>query len=292
MSTSRLRFVYDDKTRPLLGENSLLRSSDSDWAGLRFEHRRRPIKVPYSSACALEPHLLLVTRGTPSGEWQTEGTWHRNTFRPGMVSLVNPHARTMNMRFSDAFEFVFVELTGTRIAEWNRGGRRTLRFADNRFEDEQIVWLVSAMVHEVRDGCPSGRLYAGSISTALFSYVKARYASVAPPARIKSLAAADLEQLQAFIFDNLSRDIGLDDLAAIVGLTPAHLCRSFKKAIGMTPYQFLLHARVERAKTLMGRKQWPLAQIALTVGFSSQSHFTVAFRSKTGMSPKEFIRSL
>jgi AraC-like DNA-binding protein len=63
-----------------------------------------------------------------------------------------------------------------------------------------------------------------------------------------------------------------------------------RQATGTTPYRYILNARIERAKIILATRTLSIAQVALAVGFSSQSHFSAAFRKHTGMSPRRFER--
>ncbi len=79
-------------------------------------------------------------------------------------------------------------------------------------------------------------------------------------------------------------DICLQKLAALVNLNPFHMLRIFKKATGLSPYEYLLVIRVEQARKLLqnGSK---VEQAALDTGFYDSSHFNRMFRKIAGMSP-------
>ena len=67
-----------------------------------------------------------------------------------------------------------------------------------------------------------------------------------------------------------------------------HLLPIFKQATGLSPHQYILHRRIERAKELLSDHRRNLAGIALESGFGSQSHFGTIFRRLTGCTPKKF----
>ncbi|WP_250564893.1 helix-turn-helix transcriptional regulator [Adonisia turfae] len=60
--------------------------------------------------------------------------------------------------------------------------------------------------------------------------------------------------------------------------------------MGCSPYQYVLRCRVERAKRLLLQRKLSIADVALTVGFSSQSHLTQHFRRHVGTTPKRFLK--
>jgi transcriptional regulator GlxA family with amidase domain len=86
--------------------------------------------------------------------------------------------------------------------------------------------------------------------------------------------------------DESSNELTIDRLAALVSMSPFHFARCFKQTTGLTPHQFVTRERIERAKALLAQARLPISDIALAVGFSSQSHFADVYRRITGTSPR------
>jgi AraC family transcriptional regulator len=84
----------------------------------------------------------------------------------------------------------------------------------------------------------------------------------------------------------------LEALAARAGLTPSHFCRVFKRATDITPHQYVMKARLERAQDLLGASDLSIAAIADQLGFTSQSHFTRAFRHYAGQTPSGWRQTI
>ena len=84
----------------------------------------------------------------------------------------------------------------------------------------------------------------------------------------------------------------LTDLATAVGVHPATLARGFRKAYGCSVGAYLRRLRVARAARRLAESDAPLAEIALSAGFSDQSHFSNVFRRETGLSPSAFRRAV
>ena len=95
-----------------------------------------------------------------------------------------------------------------------------------------------------------------------------------------------LELIEARLGSSLS----LDALAAEVGLGPSHFARAFKRSLGEPVWRFVLHRRLDRARTLLETTPRPLADIALDCGFASQSHFGRAFARRYGVPPGRYRR--
>jgi AraC family transcriptional regulator len=82
----------------------------------------------------------------------------------------------------------------------------------------------------------------------------------------------------------------IEELAAQAGVTPTHFCRIFKKATGVSPHQYVMKARLNRAQHMLEQSEASMATIADSLGFTSQSHFTRAFRQFAGETPSDFRR--
>jgi AraC family transcriptional regulator len=94
-----------------------------------------------------------------------------------------------------------------------------------------------------------------------------------------------LEQATDYIDDNLPRKLTLEEIAGVARMSPHHFARSFKAATGLSPHQFVIHRRVERAKSLLSDTGLTVAEVARAVGFSNPSHLAHHVRRLLGVSP-------
>ena len=95
-----------------------------------------------------------------------------------------------------------------------------------------------------------------------------------------------------YINENYSRSCTLNKIADAVSISPNYLHSVFTATIGMTPLEYVTKKRIERAKQLIMIGDNSMLEIALTVGFCSQSHFNKVFKQKTGMTPAEYKKEL
>lgn len=102
------------------------------------------------------------------------------------------------------------------------------------------------------------------------------------------LSPHKLHSIENFIEDNLDREIFIDELAELTQLSRYHFSRSFKLSIGITPYQYVIRQRVERAKKLLLQGNMTIIEIAIACGFTHQSHLNRHFKRLTGLTPKKF----
>ena len=96
----------------------------------------------------------------------------------------------------------------------------------------------------------------------------------------------NVQRLDGYIADNLARRISVAELAHVACLSPSHFHAQFKDSVGLTPHQYLLKARLDRAARLLRGSGLPLVRIAEECGFSSQSALTTAMRRYLGLTPK------
>jgi AraC-like DNA-binding protein/transposase-like protein len=109
--------------------------------------------------------------------------------------------------------------------------------------------------------------------------------------RTGQLSAARLRMVRDYIESNHGRHIMLSELAGCMRLSTPRFCHIFRNSTGLSPHQYLIRRRIEHAKLMLRSKNLDLAEMALALGFDSQSHFTAAFRMMTGLTPMRYRQS-
>jgi AraC family transcriptional regulator len=97
-----------------------------------------------------------------------------------------------------------------------------------------------------------------------------------------------LDCIRDHIRTHLAADIGVAELARLVGLSPHYFSLIFRQAVGVPPHQYILQLRICEAQKLLAAGDMTLAELAAHLGFSDQSHFSRAFRKVTGTTPGHF----
>jgi len=105
------------------------------------------------------------------------------------------------------------------------------------------------------------------------------------------LATWQARRTLAYIEANLPSKMDIDDLANVVALSRSHFSRSFKHTVGLSPMEYVVVRRVERAKAMIRTTREPLAEVALACGFADQAHLNRRFRDIVGISPGRWRRS-
>ena len=101
-------------------------------------------------------------------------------------------------------------------------------------------------------------------------------------------APAWLRRVREALEDSYLQAPSLADLAAIAGVHPVHLSREFRKNYQSTIGEFIRKRRIEHACKLLVSSDTSLSEIALSCGFSDQSHFCAMFKGHTGLTPAKF----
>jgi len=92
----------------------------------------------------------------------------------------------------------------------------------------------------------------------------------------------------AYIEEHAAETVGVKKLATVVNMSPFHFARMFKGALGVPPHAYITNVRMERAKRLLATSNMSLREIATTVGYQTQAHFTGVFHKQVGMTPRTY----
>lgn len=177
----------------------------------------------------------------------------------------------------------------------------TLRrsFADELISDKlsipQVMFSnekIATMAHLIADECVSERplhaLYGDGLTMALFvelfqiGEIKKRHRSQLSPRQLRTVTS--------YIEEHCLRNIRLQELADIVGLSQSYFSHAFKASTGTAPHQWQMSARIRKVQLLLSRSGSSLTRIASTTGFSDQAHLTRVFKRVVGVTPAVWQR--
>ncbi len=160
--------------------------------------------------------------------------------------------------------------------------------------DPVIETVTLNLAREVVAGSPAGRLYADSACEFLAHHLIHRYSSLSrpPPPSVGGLSSRRLRLVLDYIEDTLGQPVKLRDLAALAGISARHFERAFRQSTGFPPHAYVMERRLDMARDLLIKQpELPIEEISLRVGFSSTSHFSSAFRRRTGFTPTNFRKT-
>lgn len=94
----------------------------------------------------------------------------------------------------------------------------------------------------------------------------------------------------SYLYDHYDKDIKIEEIARIIGISTAYLQRTFKEQTGSTLVDKINELRIEKAKLLLETSNMPITDIAVSVGFNNRQHFSYTFRKLTGCSPSVYYK--
>lgn len=156
--------------------------------------------------------------------------------------------------------------------------------------------FIAALANVIRDVLatdPShGSLEGEALALRFFDHLLHTAGLPQSPAHRPGLDKRKLQRVLEFIEANLDQQLSLGQLAQVASLQLNHFVRAFKQATHQTPHRYVLHRRLARAKQLLKASDLPIAEVAYSLGFSSQAHFTTAFGNHARVTPHAYRRGL
>lgn len=245
----------------------------SRWTDLRDETRHVWSTTPsdrYVIAIALRTTRLTLTR---------EGTVIFDGVMPvGALHVTRPSTR-LRAHFRGGYDFLHFFVSVDDIEQQDGSLRERDKSDLILLRDPLAEQLAKALV-DIRGD--RDRQFATCIGQALAAHI-ARLE--VPRSKANALPKWRLRLVEDYVRATLHRSIGLADLAKAAGLSRMHFAAQFRAATGYRPREYLLHQRIDRAKSILSNGDTPLAEIALAVGFSTQAHFSTVFKHITGDTP-------
>ncbi|MBD9641875.1 helix-turn-helix transcriptional regulator [Ensifer sp. ENS07] len=96
-----------------------------------------------------------------------------------------------------------------------------------------------------------------------------------------------VQRARFYIEENYEKQITLDRLAALVGVTPQHLVSSFRRHLGLTPVRYLWQTRAVQAHSMLLQSDFSLSEIAYRCGYKNQFHLSRQISERYGKPPRE-----
>lgn len=235
-------------------------------------------------------HSVTVLLSSPGSSLWCYGDGECRSVRPvaGDVFFCPAHVTTA-VRTEKAFESILLCLSPAifdRVADDAGGVALGAAAPAVMRKDSFIERVVTSLAGEVgREGRAGGELFASSLATALGVHLSREYANGSEACKpVARLSDGELARLDRHIDCNLDTPLTLDDLALLVRRSRFHFARLFKASTGMTPHQYVVQRRVERAREFL-RAGGVIADVAAAVGFASQSHLNAHVRRAFGCTP-------
>jgi AraC family transcriptional regulator len=243
-------------------------------------------------------HLFLYLRGSPKIAWRDGRKNFQRNWKHGDYTFVGKDLEVFDLSIEGDHEGLAIDIPSDAAGillddDFSMKCPSLTSLPPHLYgTDPHIFNMALSMKDEIAGGCPSGKIFAESMSLALLTYFYGRHRNRHSPVqqRNNALNPTKLKFLEEYILENIGNNLSLTELAALVKVSPSQFSRNFSMATGMPPHRYVMHLRIEKAKTLLQSSFKSVTDVALELGFASPSHFSFAFRKFTGASPKEFLQ--
>ena len=254
--------------------------SHSGWRLSRW----RQFVGTYSLTGLPDPLFVVHISGKRNIKTWERDCWSKRHSIPGLATIV-PAGQSTSWLVDGELDVVTLSIATNRLHNGQaRDQFDRMRFA---FSDPLGVALTRQVLSELyQPETPERDVYVSTLVDALRAHMlrgPAQPGEASFPTA--DFSAYRIHHVMNGILQHPEREHSVEALAAEAGLTPSHFCRVFKRATGLSPHQYVMKARLDRAQQMLGGTDLSISQIADCLGFGSQSHFTRAFRTFTGQTP-------
>lgn len=246
-----------------------------------------------SAEQAVKGHRLVINIGNAVNvHWKNSNNkWNNKLYEPGCLSFV-PNGQPNEVYCEQNIDIMIIEINQDYIKQTL--GINNLELKEVRgIMDNMIYQLALYLREEQKCGKIASKIFSESIIAGLAIQIGTKYninkkEIYAPKGKLSS---TQLKHLIDYCNSNIESDISIEKLSKQVNLSPFHFIRSFKNTVGLTPYQYIVHMRIEKSKQLIKQNKYSLMEIALRLGYSDQSHFSNSFKKIIGITPHDFKKN-
>lgn len=188
-------------------------------------------------------------------------------------------------------EAVFLDATSLSI------DRSKLSFLNNyNVSDVTLKQIIELTLEEVKTGGRNGYAYHRNLISLLATHYINNYSNYRDlqDSRLSSskISPAKMDLIDQYISEHMDQNISVDELAERLNYSKYYFLREFKKLNGITPYQYVVDKKMKKARDLLSKNDYSIANASYDLGFSDQAYFTHAFKKHTGLTPGQFQKQL
>lgn len=258
------------------------------------QHHLTPNDVEFAP---LLTHAITWNMGEPGDLVKLEGKHTQRVWMPRGGMTVTPAGRSRHWCWNHSTDVLLLQLQPQLISQVAIASEIDINQIElvNRFGiyDPQMEWIGKSLLAEMQSNGLAGKLYTESLIDLLAIHLLRQHSAFGQSLKTdtRQFSPSRLKRVVEYIHDNLEQNLSLVDLATLANLSPSRFTRVFRQETGLSPHQYLIQARIERAKHLLrSGGEISIGRIAHQVGFADQSHFTRHFKRIVGVTPKVILQ--
>jgi AraC family transcriptional regulator len=291
-------YLQEDANLQVFPNVPLLTSHKAGWDSINLAYYRQPpLELPESHSFQ---HIIAIPFGGEAVEVElfSDGClqnkqYNSDDYAKGRIAIF-PANRLYKLSWNKEVEFIHCYLEPefiTQLAHESINPDKIELLLELDKFDVLIHQICLALKADIEVDGIGSRFYADSMATALSAHLIRHYATQKHSFREYEggLPKQKLKQAFEFINEHLNDEkLSLTAIAEELDISHYYFCRLFKQSTGITPHQYLIQQRVERAKQMLRQPNLKITFIAQECGFANHSHFAKYFRQHTGVTPKQF----
>lgn len=278
--------------KQLVPHSPTITSEAACWHNLLVQHHQQPAGAMPENTVMQHVIAIHWADGKMQVNRSMDDKKRQETLAYGDCAIVPatvPHRSDWNREI----EFTLLILEQTYLAQIARetvDGDRVELIPQFSKQDPAISGIGAALKAALETDGIAAKLYAEAATTFLAAHLLRHYCTRTQslPNFAGGLPKYKLRQAIAYIQEHLGDEISLEAIASHLNMSQYYFCHLFKQSIGISPYQYVLQQRINKAKQLLKQRQLTITDVALECGFANQTHFTKHFRKLAGMTPRAY----